>query len=291
MALIFLFIDGVGIGPAENNPLAAAGLQVLNFHEENWQSYSAHGGMLKPVDACLGLQGLPQSATGQTSIFSGRNAALAIERHLSGFPSPTLRKMLRADTILGAVKQAELRAAFANAFTPAYFLFPINRMSASTLHMLYAGFKPRWIWQIEDGEALFQDFTNRMLNEGGLKLPELSPEDAGQLLAGMAGRYDFLAYEYFLTDAAGHERIERSPEDIISDLDAMLDSLLSSLDLAQHTVLLCSDHGNIEAGTASGHTRNPVPLISWGQKQSELLLGVEDISHIKSSVLRYLGIS
>lgn len=289
MALVFLFIDGIGIGPHEDNPMARGNLRVLNIHSENYQRYDSFGGSLKPIDACLGLPGLPQSATGQTSIFTGRNAALAINRHLSGFPSPTLRAMLREDSILKRVAASPLKAVFANAFTPAYFLFPINRMSASTLHMLYAGLKPRWIWQIAEGEALFQDFTNELLLKGGMKVESLTPAGAGALLAEMAERYQFITYEYFLTDAAGHGRIATPANEILDNLDAMLASLLESLDLDRHSVLLCSDHGNIEAASES-HTRNPVPLIAWGPGASELLLGVEDITHIKESVIRFLGI-
>lgn len=290
MALIFLFIDGVGIGPAQNNPLHRDHLKVLQISEDTAGEYSAFGGSLKPIDACLGLKGLPQSATGQTSIFTGRNAAQAINRHLSGFPSPTLRKLLRETSLLKQAHEAGLRTVFANAFTPAYFLLPINRMSATTLQMLYAGLKPRWVWQVQHGEALFQDYTNKLLIRSGMDLPELTPEDAGELLAGMAERYDLVTYEYFLTDAAGHSRIPQTAEEIIDNLDRMLGAMLESCDLSRHTVLFCSDHGNIEAGDHKIHTRNPVPLITWGRQHDRLLLGVEDISHIKTSVCRFLGI-
>jgi len=290
MALVFLFIDGVGIGASTQNPLNRDHLRVLNFHEDNAAEYEAFGGHLKEIDACLGLSGLPQSATGQTSIFTGVNAAQKIERHLSGFPSPTLRTLLQGSSILGDLTAAGMKTVFANAFSPAYFLFPINRISASTLHMMYAGLKPRWVWQIADREALFQDYTNGMLIDAGFDIPRFTPEDAGETLAQMADTYDFVGYEYFLTDAAGHERIKESPEDIIDGLDRLLASLLETLDLARHTVLLCSDHGNIEAGEHTHHTRNPVPLITWGHQATQLSLGVSSISHIKHSITRFFGI-
>ena len=43
-----------------------------------------------PVDACLGVEGLPQSGTGQTSIFTGINAPKFIGKHFGPYPYSTL---------------------------------------------------------------------------------------------------------------------------------------------------------------------------------------------------------
>ena len=45
------------------------------------------GATLLALDAVLGVKGRPQSATGQTSLFTGVNAAAVLGRHLRGFPN------------------------------------------------------------------------------------------------------------------------------------------------------------------------------------------------------------
>ncbi len=70
MKLIFVFIDGFGLGneDAGQNPLyAAAAPNLLRFLNSRY---------IFPTDATLGVKGLPQSATGQTTIFTGVNALL-----------------------------------------------------------------------------------------------------------------------------------------------------------------------------------------------------------------------
>ena len=287
MSLLLLFIDGLGIGSTSNNPLASKRLGPLNFHRENLESYSCCGGRIKAIDANLGVDGLPQSATGQTSIFGGVNAPKALGKHLSGMPNRKLRDLLRRDSIFLRLIQKGLKATFANAFSPAYFLYPLKRISASTLHMLYAGIKPRWLWQIEKGAALYQDFNNDSLENLGFHLPHISPEQAGKILAGFLQNYNFTLYEYFQTDTSGHGRTRRSPDNIIAELDGMIASILGNIDLEQHTVAICSDHGNIEDLSVHTHTRNPVPFISWGKNADSLLDGVSAISDICNSVENY----
>lgn len=290
MSLLMLFIDGIGIGRKEHNPLVNNGLSVLSFHEDSLGTYDYMGGELKAIDANLGIDGLPQSATGQTTIFTGINASQVLGKHLSGMPSTKLRELLRKTSIFLRLKNAGKKVLFANAFTPVYFLYPITRISASSLHMMYAGLRPRWIWEIAGGGALFQDFTNEPLIEAGFELPHLNATQAGKILAGMTSKYDFVLYEYFLTDAAAHGRIKQKPHEILKQLDKMLEAVLENIDLTKHSVLLCSDHGNIEDGSTRSHTRNPVPLIAWGPKKEDLMESTESITDICSSVCRYFEI-
>jgi len=67
--MIFIFIDGFGIGKedASVNPLANPELPNIN--------YILNKAGAIPTDACLDVPGLPQSATGQTTIFTGQNAS------------------------------------------------------------------------------------------------------------------------------------------------------------------------------------------------------------------------
>lgn len=291
MSLLLLFVDGLGLGARRGNPLSAADVHALAFYEDSLDGYDYRGGVLRSADAAMGVDGKPQSATGQTAIFTGVNTAGLIGRHLSGWPSRKLRELLREDSIYLRLRRAGIRATFANAFSPAYFLRPVSRMSATTLHLLYSGLKPRWIWQIPSGEAVYQDFTNRLLLNSGFDIPEQTPEVSGAALAAMLDRYDFVLYEYFLTDAAAHGRIKRSPVEIVSQLERLLVALLDTADLGKHCVALCSDHGNIEEESSRTHSKNEVPLAAWGEGAEQLFDGVSSITGIADAVSRHFDIS
>ena len=116
MKILFVFIDGLGIGVKNvlYNPLTVANIPVLD------NLLAGKTGTVVAADACLGIKGIPQSATGQTALFTGINAARMMGRHISGFPGPTLRKLLAEKNILLRLKKLGRKVAFANAYTEDY---------------------------------------------------------------------------------------------------------------------------------------------------------------------------
>ena len=65
MKVVFLFVDGVGLRPpAADNPVNPEVCPTLCRLIEKYG---------KPVDARLGVEGIPQSATGQATMFTGVN--------------------------------------------------------------------------------------------------------------------------------------------------------------------------------------------------------------------------
>src|SRR5262245_55022956 len=91
VSVLLLFIDGLGIGArGPDNPLDglsdAAPLAI--FQDEPPEI--PFGGVLARTDACLGIEGRPQSASGQTTILTGANAAAEIGYHKQGFPNQPL---------------------------------------------------------------------------------------------------------------------------------------------------------------------------------------------------------
>src|SRR5512143_1438262 len=121
---LLFFIDGLGVGTDDPafNPLATGRFPSLALTEslrpeaEVGAPALAHG-----LDASLGVKGLPQSATGQTAILTGVNAPAALGHHMSGFPGPTLRRILGERSLLRAIAEAGLRPTFLNAFGPRFF--------------------------------------------------------------------------------------------------------------------------------------------------------------------------
>ena len=92
-------------------------------------------------------------------------------------------------------------------------------------------------------------------------------ETAGRDLAALAAEHDLTLWETFMTDLAGHGRWGWTASEALTRLDGLLAGLLAARpdDL---TILLTSDHGNLEAAASRSHTANPVPLVALGPEAS-----------------------
>ncbi len=282
MGYLFLFIDGIGLAPAgEQNPFTLAKGSVLAPLGREKRGAIPFGGVLKPIDATLGMPGLPQSATGGASLFTGVNAARLMGRHLQGMPDERLRALLTEKGLFKRALAADRRACFANAYTPAFF-DPNGRKphSVTTVLTLSAGLPLMTLDDLRAGRALYRDFTNGILIERGYEVEALSPEEAGVRLARLAPEYDLLLYEYFETDIAGHGGELAVAVEEVEKLDRFLSGLLRSIDLERTAVILTSDHGNLEDMSSHIHTRNQVPLFLWGARASVLAPSVSSIIHI-----------
>lgn len=111
MAVIFLFIDGVGLGKrSEENPFFSQtyeSIQILsgeNFFEDAVPIKTSDQ-LFKPIDANLDVEGLPQSGTGQATLFSGANASKVIGKHFGPYPHSGIRFLLEEQSIFHAVQE------------------------------------------------------------------------------------------------------------------------------------------------------------------------------------------
>ena len=270
MRILMIFIDGIGVGKKdpEINPFAALPSRIFTDFLNAPCTETARGGLSLRADACLGIEGLPQSATGQTALFTGINAAATIGRHLNGFPTKKLREILHEHSILKTVTDAGLRAAFINVFNPLFFEaleqdLPI-RASVTTVANMAASLPFFSVEDLRKRRAVYQEFTNKLLIENGVEAPIFEPSEAGAILARSAAEYDFCLYEYFQSDAAGHSRSHRRAMEEARKLEEFLLGVLETADLRRTSILLSSDHGNLEDVSTRGHTRNPVPVLLWG---------------------------
>ncbi len=270
-AVLFIFLDGVGLGPADgNNPLAVAPMPYLR----EWLggplvagiAVDRPGLLLRPLDATLGVPGPPQSATGQTALFTGVNAAAALGEHLSGYPNPPLQAIIAEQSILKRVTEAGRRATFANAYGPSYFERVARgtaRHSATTLCVLAAGLPFRTVEDMTRGEAVYWDITNHLFKRvHGTDIPTVSPVEAGRRLAALSAHHELTLYESFLPDVMAHRGTPAEVQAALAVLDEFLGSVLVHRP-AHVTLVLSSDHGHLEA-PGSGHTVNPVPLLVVG---------------------------
>ncbi|MDZ7263678.1 MAG: hypothetical protein ONB16_03780 [candidate division KSB1 bacterium] len=278
MKVIFIFIDGLGIGTNDpsKNPAAHSDIQLMRlFQTDQFPKAMPYGGLVKAIDCHLGLPGLPQSATGQSALFTGVNAVQLLGCHLSGFPNQTLRNLLATDSILLQFKHRKKKPAFINAYRPIFFQFGpemlIRHLSVTSIMNWKAGLHFFNFQELAAEQALYHDFTNLELINKGYRLPAFTAEHAGQILAQISQAYDFCLYEYFKTDHAGHAQNLNDAVVLLKQLEQFIESLLTRTDLTETLVVLCSDHGNIEDLNVKTHTNNPVPLIAWGPRNSEFL--------------------
>lgn len=231
------------------------------------------GYALSAADACLGVEGLPQSATGGTSLFTGLNAPAHIGTHAQGYPNSDLKKLIAREGLLRKARERGIHADFANAYTPRYFERGRSRhRSVTTVTAETAGFRLKNLEDLQRGKAVYRDFSNQILREAGHALEFLSPEQAGERLGHLARRRDLLVYEYFQTDIVGHRGTIEEAQDLVDALNRFLEAAIGALDPGEDAFVLSSDHGNIEYMNTSSHTLNPVPILLWGNRLNSLRL-------------------
>ena len=270
-ALLLLFVDGLGLAPAgPNNPLVsdmqlltkALGRPLTLDPKPTSPDWS-----LEAVDACLETPGLPQSATGQTAIFTGENASTVMGRHVPALPGPRLRAILEEHSVFSKLVAMGRRVTFANAFTTGY-LKKLDageaKVSATTWSVLASKSRLRVETDLAAGEAVTWDIVGDLFAQrSGLKIPPLEPQEAGQRLAEIALGNDVTLFETFLTDLAGHRRFGITSTEALRRVDGLIHGVLQAGG-KELTVALVSDHGNIEAADHKRHTRNPVPWLLHG---------------------------
>jgi hypothetical protein len=291
MSVLMIFIDGVGIGEndRDKNPFARFPSPFFSTFINPTPTAIPFDGLIIPTDPSMGLPGLPQSATGQTALLTGLNASQKLGRHLSGFPSPTLRKILSEESIFLKIERLNKVATFANAFTPEYFQRPARRISATTWAVKASNFPFRMLKDdLLLGRAVSHDLTNGFLSKLGYEVPIRTPETSAEILAEIAGGVDFCLFEFILTDVIGHDQDMPAAEMVISRLTTFLDTLLHKIDLSRHLLLLTSDHGNFEDLSVSTHTHHLVPTMLWGRGKEQLAPSIRRIEDVPRAILSLL---
>lgn len=303
MSLLMVFIDGLGLGEDDNekNPLVSASMPffrgLLNDSPLTLptvgRGIAGPGWFINPADALMGVFGLPQSATGQTVLLTGQNAAEICGRHISGFPTLTLKRLLNQDNIFKRLNRNGFNAVFANIYTDQYLngLFDAkNKMSATTTAALAGECILLRVKDLLDGEGVYQDITNALLEERGYEISRLEPETAADNLIRLALKNDFTMFEYFQTDRCGHQQQMDTAKMVLNLLDRFLAAIVKRIAGTPLELLVVSDHGNIEDLSLKTHTFNPVPITFIGHT-TENFQQIYSLLHIFPAILNYFHIS
>ena len=294
MRILFIFVDGLGLGPdnPDTNPCLDRELKALRIFENGPLPQSTEtGGLLIPIDATLGVDGLPQSATGQTTLFTGHNAAQLLGVHRQGYPNEPLRDLLREHSILKSVKDRGFTSAFLNVYGPLFFKIKEKtrwRLSTTTVANLSAGNPFFTIEDILEARAIYHDFTNATLIRRNFEVPPFTPEEAAHIAVRTSENYNLLLYEYFLTDRAGHKQNMETSVNVLRMLDRFISEILRTIDLDDTLVLLTSDHGNVEDLTTDVHTLNRVPVLVWGKNAGDLTDKIQTLEDVTPALLQLL---
>lgn len=270
--VIFIFLDGIGLGKnVDYNPFTRAKMPI--FHDLIGEklldtTYIARENLLvKGIDACLGVEGIPQSATGQTSLFTGFNAQAILGHHLMAYPNDKLISLINKRSIFKYATEKHVTSIFSNSYTDKFF-DSIHQnpstLSVTTRCVLAAKARFNTLNDLIENRAVHWDITNSTLQDLAYKrVPLISPFKAGQNLRNLTRDYNLVLHECFLPDLIGHKKDLYRSLEFLEMFDEFLRGVLNDIS-SNVQVLISSDHGNMEDLSFGGHNRNQVPLICIG---------------------------
>jgi len=287
--IVFVFWDGVGLGTRAANPFRTAEMPFLDTLLEGQRPLAASPVAVARqagaygVDACLGVAGRPQSATGQAALVSGRNVPRLLGEHYGPKPNAAVRALLDQENLFAELVAAGLRVASANAYPPAYFAgIDSGRRLLSVIPyaLRQAGLSLGSLETYRQGQAIAGTLTGRDWRErlGLADVPVYTPEAAGAVVGRRSQEVDFLFYEHWVTDLLGHRHQFAEAVAHFTDLDRFLRGLTEGVDLDRTLILVGSDHGNVEDCSHGRHTRHPALGMAWGAGFERAMARVHDLT-------------
>ena len=304
MKILFLFLDGIGLGENDPgiNPFSRASMPCLESLLggkkliKSTAPFENEQVSLLAIDPNLGVKGLPQSATGQAVLLTGINIPAELNYHYGPKPNPEVAQYLDGKTIFSKTVQAGKKAALLNAYPPRYFdgIDSGKRLYSSIpLALTNAGLPLFTDKDYYEGRALSADFTGEGWREflGFPEAPVFDSHTAGIKLGELARQYDFSFFEYWASDYAGHKQDMVSAVKQLETFDTVLRGLLDNWQNEGGLILLTSDHGNMEDLSTRKHTAAQVPLILFGSRKSRgEFAEVTDLTGVTPAISTLLAI-
>jgi 2,3-bisphosphoglycerate-independent phosphoglycerate mutase len=298
------FMDGVGLGgpDPDRNPFVTADLPHLShlLGRSDWYLQgngviSSRRASLIPTDPNLGVEGRPQSATGQATILTGRNVPRLIGKHYGPKPNPGVTHVIRQGTLFDDVVAAGGSAALITPYPKGYFdaINSGKRMySAVPLAVAGAGLPLFGEEELRQGKAVSPEFTSEGWRNflGYDDMPVISLQDAGRRIAAIARNYDLSFFEHWPSDRSGHRGSLEEAAAHLQKIDVVIGGLVGKWDDGAGLLIITSDHGNIEEKDHRRHTFNPVPTILVGAHHAEFAQKIHDLADIAGVVREYLNI-
>jgi hypothetical protein len=297
MRVLFIFLDGIGLGENDPaiNPLARA--EMPNLHtlldgrsmlRDAAPFHGEHASLLA-IDPAVGVDGLPQSATGQAILLTGMNIPAELGYHYGPKPNGEVAAYLNDGSLFSRFAKEAKKTALLNAYPPRYFagIDSGKRLYSSIpLAVTNAGLPLFRQDALYAGRALSADFTGEgwRLMLGFPDSPVLDPHQAGGRLAALAKEYDFSLFEYWASDYAGHKQEMETAIGLMETFDDVLGGLIEAWD--DGLILVTSDHGNMEDLSTRKHTDADVPALVIGDKtaRAEFTRDMKDLTDIAPAI-------
>lgn len=278
MNILFLFLDGCGLGNAnpDINPFTRAhmpNLTQLIMGEKLTADLPlplvVERTTLLALDACLGVGGLPQSATGQAALLTGMNIPARLGYHYGPKPNQEIAKYLNDHNLFRCLQVTGCHTSLLNAYPSGYFdgIKRGYRLPGAVAMAAYqAGVRLMTAEDLQHGNAISADITGQGWRDhlGYRDTPILTPHESGKKLVDISTQYNFSFFEYWLTDIAGHQQDMNLACTFLECIDQFLGGLLLNWNDDTGLIIISSDHGNLEDMSTRRHTVNQVPLILIG---------------------------
>ena len=306
MKVLFIFLDGIGLGEnnPESNPFANAKMPNLNqlldgrsLFAESAPFVGEHATLLA-IDPHVGLSGLPQSATGQAILMTGKNIPMELGYHYGPKPNPEVAEYLKGETLFSKSVDAGKKASLLNAYPPRYFdgIESGKRIYSSIpMAVTNAGFSLFTDKDYYEERALSADFIGEgwrtML--GFPDAPVYNAPQAGRKLVSLAMEYDFSLFEYWASDYAGHKQQMETAVGLMETFDGVLGGMKNDEGrmMNELLVVVTSDHGNMEDLSTRKHTDAMVPALVIGEKSAreEFTREMKDLTHVAPAIWRMVS--
>ncbi len=266
MRVSWLMLDGVGLLEThDRHPFSDLFLPTLQHLGVTAVSHSmSKNFVVRALDANLGIEGLPQSGTGQTTILTGINASAALGFHHGPWVSPSLKPILEHSVLkrLGSVRLAN--------YYPAQYKLALEqgkrRLNAIATSALAAGAS----LEAENGLGISPLLRPYEASSGN---PKQIREWAKNF---MYSKSNVTIFDLWWTDSVGHEMDLLEAQALAMRLEQFCAACLE-FQQPDSLFLITSDHGNFEDLRIKTHTRNPVPLAAVG-------IGAEHFANAKSLI-------
>jgi hypothetical protein len=302
--VIFLFLDGVGLGSDDPvvNPLAAGDSPTLSRLLMGRKPVLSSGRLstphaeLIPTDAHMGVPGRPQSATGQAALLTGVNASRRLGEHYGPRPDQRVRDILDQGSVFSRLRAAGCSTCFINAYPQRYF-DALQRgkrlLSAVPYAVVHGGQSLLTYDDLAAGQALSADFTGEGWRSelGYPEAPVYTPQGAGALLWRVADSHHFTFFEHWLTDVLGHEQALEKAVANFQVFDGFLAGLLAAADLQRTLIIIASDHGNVEDCSHGKHTENPALTLVIGCLKEAFAVGLTALTDFAPRIVDFLALS
>ncbi len=303
MHVLLIFLDGIGLGDNDPtvNPFAVADMPTLTglTNGKRWlrgvgRQETARS-VFVPVDPRMGVQGRPQSATGQAAIVTGRNVPQLVGEHYGPRPNPPVREIIAEDNIFKQVITRGGTASMIVAYPPGLHdaIDRGKRLRSSYQQAVHeAGLR---LFEVDDYRAetaMSEDWTGEAWRTvlGFSDTPLYSATEAGRRMVDLSREYDFAFFSHWFTDYVGHRGPFEDGVNILERFDEVMAAALDEWDDDEGLMIITSDHGNMEAIGDRRHTENDVPTQIIGKGAAAFADDVTTLADLVPAIHRVLAL-